>query len=59
MKKILLIFVMLSFVFCVGLNVKATEDTVWEEVTGLKEYETKGDYGTITLSVYNYKLSDA
>ena len=59
MKKIFLIFIMLSFAFCVGLNVKAAEDDVWEQVTSLKEYETTGDYGTITLSVYNYKLNDS
>ena len=59
MKKIIVVLIMLSFILCVGLNVKARENDVWEQVTSLKEYETAGDYGTITLSVYNYKLADA
>ena len=35
------------------------QKTMCEKVTSLKEYETTGDYGTITLSVYNYKLNDS
>lgn len=47
MKKIIVVLIMLSFILCVGLNVKARENDVWEQVTSLKEYETTGDYGQL------------